>query len=130
MQITHTTLIKTAKLSLAFLWVFTGLTSLFFAPELGYQILAKANITGDSAHLIIYGGALLDICLGFWFLSSWKLKTCCLIQITTIVIYTLLLSIIEPTFWLHPFGPLTKNIPIIILILLVLVHDEPKRLKS
>lgn len=130
MQITHTTLIKTAKLSLAFLWFFTGLTSLFFAPELGYQTLVKANITGMYAHALVYSGALLDIGLGLWILSAWNLKICCIIQITTIVIYTLLLSIIEPAFLLHPFGPLTKNLPIIILILIVLVHDEPNPLKS
>lgn len=122
------TLLKSAKISLAFLWLFTGLTSLFFAPELGYQVLAKANITGMAAKISVYGGALLDIGLGLWLLSGWQIKICCLAQIATIIVYSLLLTLIDATFWLHPFGPLTKNIPIIILILVVLVHDQSKRL--
>lgn len=130
MQLAMPTLLKLAKLTLAFLWLFTGLTSLVFAPDIGYQILASANITGLTADLFIYSGAFLDIGLGIWILSAWKIKICCTIQIITIITYTLLLSFIEPSFWLHPFGPLTKNGPIIILIFIVLAHDERTLFKS
>ena len=36
---------------------------------------------------------------------------------------TLLASAIDPSWWLHPLGPLTKNLPIAA-ILLVLLQDE------
>ena len=45
------------KLSLTFLWVFTGLTSLFFAPEVGYQILDERGITGCFADFCVISGA-------------------------------------------------------------------------
>ena len=35
------------------------------------------------------------------------------------MIYTVLLSVIDPAFWLHPFGPLTKNAPMLVLIWLL-----------
>ena len=108
-----------AKIALSFLWSFSGLTSIFFAPEIGYKLLSDAGVSGLLADWAVYGGGLLDIALGIWLLSSKWLRLCCVIQIVLIVIYTLLLTIIDASYWLHPFGPLTKNIPIGVLILVV-----------
>jgi len=115
-------LMKIAKYSLAFLWIFTGLTSVFFSPEIGYEILANADITGSLADIAIYAGGILDIVLGLWLITSFKTKLCCITQITVITVYTVLLTFIDPSFWLHPFGPITKNIPIIVLISLILIN--------
>jgi len=110
---------KAAKLSLAFLWVFTGLTSVFFSPEIGYEILVNANITGLLAETAIYAGGILDIILGIWLITAVKTKLCCIVQVSVIIMYTVLLSLIDASFWLHPFGPITKNIPIVVLIAFV-----------
>ncbi len=112
-------LYKAAIYSLAFLWVFTGLTSIYLSPEIGYEILASANITGSMADLSVYAGGALDIVLGLWLITSVKTKLCCIVQVATIALYTLMLTVIDASFWLHPFGPITKNIPIIVLILFV-----------
>ena len=109
-------LMKAAKYSLAFLWMFTGLTSIFFSPEIGYELLANADITGSIADIAVYAGGILDIVLGVWLITSFKTTLCCIVQISIISIYTVLLTFIDPSFWLHPFGPITKNIPIIVLI--------------
>lgn len=107
---------KAAKYSLAFLWGFTGLTSVFFSPEIGYEILASANITGSLAQVAIYAGGALDIMLGVWLITAVNTKLCCIVQVSVIAIYTVLLTFIDASFWLHPFGVITKNIPIIVLI--------------
>jgi len=109
-------LIVFAKYSLAFLWGFTGLTSIYFSPEIGYEILASANITGSMADFFVYAGGALDIVLGLWLLTSIKTKVCCIVQVAVIVLYTIILTVIDASFWLHPFGPISKNIPIIVLI--------------
>ena len=112
-------LVKVAKYSLALLWIFTGLTSMFFLPEVGYEILAKAKIVDDVADTAVYAGGMLDVLLGLWILTAIGARSCCIVQISVIAIYTVLLTFIEPNFWLHPFGPITKNIPIIVLILII-----------
>lgn len=114
--INQNNLMKAAKYSLAFLWIFTGLTSVYFSPEIGYEILANANVTGALADVAIYAGGILDIVLGLWLITSFKTKLCCITQISVITVYTILLTFIDASFWLHPFGPITKNIPIIVLI--------------
>lgn len=112
-------LLHWARLALAFLWIFTGLTSSLFAPTIGYQLLAEAGINDQMADLLVYGGSLVDIILGIWLLIGKGLRACCHIQIIIIVTYTVLLTLISPVFWLHPFGPLTKNIPILVLIVML-----------
>ena len=105
-----------AKVSLSFLWFFTGLTSAFFAKDVGYQVLANGGITGSLATLSIMSGSVLDVVIGIWLLTGKYLKGCYLVQMIMIALYTLLLTVIDPSFWLHPFGPLTKNIPLLVLI--------------
>ena len=115
-------LYKSAIYALAFLWIFTGLTSIYFSPEIGYEILASANITGSMADFSVYAGGALDIVLGLWLLTSVKTKLCCIVQVAVIALYTAILTLIDASFWLHPFGPITKNIPIIVLILLIMIN--------
>jgi len=112
-------LYKPAIYSLVFLWIFTGVTSIYFSPEIGYEILTSANITGSMADFSVYAGGALDIVLGLWLLTSIKTKVCCIMQVATIALYTLILTVIDASFWLHPFGPITKNFPIIVLIIFV-----------
>jgi len=105
-----------ARLSISALWVFTGITSAFFVKDIGYQILANGGITGLLADFSILSGSALDVIIGIWLLVGWRLKLCYLVQIAVIAAYTLLLTVIDPSFWIHPFGPLTKNIPLLVLI--------------
>jgi len=113
------TVMTCARYSLVFLWLFTAGVSLTWGRDLGYQVLAGAGITGAMANLCVYGGALLDLFLGLWLLSGRQQKFCCQVQIAIIVIYTVLLTLIDSSYWLHPFGALTKNIPILCLLFII-----------
>ena len=114
---------NSARLSLAFLWLFTALTSAFFALDIGYEVLAQGGITGDLSSACIYAGSLLDAMIGLWLLSNRQLRLCYLLQMVVIVVYSLLLTWMALDFWLHPFGPLTKNVPLLALIY-ILFSDE------
>jgi len=109
-------MIKWAKYSLAFLWISTGIVSTFISPEFGFDLLAKADVDGLLAEIFVYGGSLVDLLIGFWILSGRTIKMCCWFQAAVIIFYSALLTMIDASFWLHPFGPLTKNIPILVLI--------------
>lgn len=119
MQMKDHRLLTLARYSLALLWVFTGLTSIFFDFQTGYELLINFGFDRPITRALIYSGAILDIGLGLWILSNKNMKLCYVIQILVIASYTILLTIIEPSYWLHPFGPVSKNLPIIMLILIL-----------
>lgn len=113
-----------ARYSLAFLWIFTAITSLGWGKSIGYDVLANIHLTDTLAEAVIIAGSLLDFCLGLWLLSGWRQKQCYATQIIVILLYTLLLTLIEPNFWLHPFGVLTKNLPILALLVILYQRAE------
>lgn len=110
------TSIRFARYALAFVWLATAAVSLGGGRQIGYATLAQVGIEGLSAELCVYGGAALDLLLGLWTLLAVAPRTCLRAQAALILLYTLLLTLIAPAFWLHPFGPLTKNIPLLALI--------------
>lgn len=107
-----------ARFTLAILWILTAWVSVFGDYQFGLDTLNSAGITGHIADLLIYAGAGLDLTIGLWLLSGRQVLWCYRIQMLTVLSYTLLLSWMAPQFWLHPFGPLSKNIPIIALLLI------------
>ncbi|ACV25948.1 DoxX-like family protein [Kangiella koreensis] len=113
------TLLALARYSLAFLWIFTGLTSVYFDYQTGHELLINFGFNDSITLTLIYSGAILDIGLGLWILNNTKMKLCYVVQIIVITSYTILLTMIEPSYWLHPFGPLSKNLPIIMLIFIL-----------
>lgn len=105
-----------SRLSLSLLWLFTAASSFWWGRAIGYEVLAKQEMTGAFADLCINAGSLVDAVIGLWLLTAYKLQWCYRAQLIIILSYTILLSIIDPSFWLHPFGPLTKNIPLLVFI--------------
>lgn len=110
----------------AFLWIFTAIVSLGLYPvEASYALLAQVGITGALAPVALYGAALLDLAFGVGIYAlrrhrQWLWRA----QIALILAYSLLITWRLPEFWLHPFGPLSKNIPLLAVILLLHEFEE------
>ncbi len=103
------------RLTIAIVWLWSGIVSIFFYPhDDSYQLLAATGITGSSAPFMLYGLAITDILLGLATLAAFHLRYVLLLQIIIMIAYTLVISFALPEFWLHPFGPILKNIPLIL----------------
>ncbi|MBL4796820.1 MAG: DoxX-like family protein [Oleispira sp.] len=113
-----------SKITIALLWIVAGFTSVWGAPEIGYQILAQANIIDRYADVCIWLGSGVDIVLGCWILTGFKSSWCGWMQVITIIVYSMILTVIAPEYWLHPFGLLTKNLPILVLIYIVFINKQ------
>jgi uncharacterized protein YbjT (DUF2867 family) len=115
-------------LAIVLVWLWSGITSLFFYPhQLSYQLLAGLDITGNAAMLTLYGLALMDIGLGLATLCRYRLNQLLLWQFWIVLGYSLVVAVMLPEFWLHPFGPLLKNIPFLLTLLVyrVLEGERP-----
>lgn len=113
------------RITLALMWILTGLTSAFFYPtEASYALLAKTGVEGTVAPLMLYGAAAFDLLLGLALLFSIHLRLAALMQIALMMIYSLIISVALPEFWLHPFGPVSKNLPLIVATLILIVMEK------
>ena len=118
-------LLPLLKLTLALLWIATGLTSVFAFPvESSYIMLDQAGIPKPLASATLYAAAALDIGLGVALLISHHLRTVIFLQIAVILVYTALITVGLPQLWFHPFGPITKNIPLLVATLVLLAGDK------
>lgn len=107
------------RFSIALVWLWSGITSLLFYPhKLSYQLLADTGITGIGAPLTLYGLAALDIVLGLATLARFHSTRLMLWQFWLVLAYSVVVALRLPEFVFHPFGPLLKNIPFLICLLI------------
>lgn len=120
-------LLPMLRLSLAAVFLATALLSFGLYPvEDGRALLASTGLTGPAADLALYGGAILDLVLGLAFLGPLRLRRLAYVGAALLILgYTAIISVALPEFWLHPFGPVLKNLPI--LALLWALHELDRR---
>ena len=78
------------------------------------------------SRIFVYAGALLDLVMGLATLFFAR-RLLWLAQMAVILTYTLLATALVPEYWLHPFGPLLKNLAVLALLWLLYRHDEGAR---
>ncbi|MDB5964873.1 MAG: hypothetical protein JWQ72_1373 [Polaromonas sp.] len=125
-------LLPGARLSLASVWLWTAAVSAGLYPVTeSYALLGQTGIHGALATVSLYGAAALDLLLGLGtlLLRPRLRRPLWLVQLALILSYTLIISIYLPGYWLHPYGPIVKNIPMLMLILTVYML-EPGQLKG
>jgi len=107
------------RIAVALVWLVTAALSLGLYPvEDSFALLAQVGLHGPMASAALYGGALLDLALGIATLAlrGRALRMTYLAQVALILSYTAIITIALPAFWLHPFGPILKNLPMLALI--------------
>jgi uncharacterized protein YbjT (DUF2867 family) len=115
------------NISIALVWLWTGIVSAFLYPAHdSYQMLERVGITGDLAPWTLYSASMADFALGILVLSRWRLRLAAALQIGIMLAYMLVISFCLPEFWLHPFGPLLKNLPLLMAILVSLILEEER----
>lgn len=114
-------LLPVLRWSVALVWIVTGIVSLGIYPVgESYALLARVGIAGWMAPVALYGAALLDLVFGFATILMKRRRWLWWAQIATILFYTAVISLRLPEFWLHPYGPLLKNLPMLAAIWLLL----------
>lgn len=113
------------RFSIAFVWISAGLVSAFLYPrEESYRLLAQAGISGVLAPLALYGASAIDVLLGILSLVKYRIRLIGSVQLVCIVVYSAIIFLRLPEFWLHPFGPLTKNFPLFVAILVMMAIED------
>jgi uncharacterized protein YbjT (DUF2867 family) len=117
-------LLPVFRLAIALVWLVSGVVSLGLFPiDQSLALLAELNIQGAPAYLALYALSFLDIGMGVATLA-WPSKRLTQFQLAIVLGYTLAVSLFLPAFWLHPFGPILKNLPILVSLLALIVMEE------
>lgn len=118
-------LLPLLRVSLALVWIVTGVLSLGVYPvDDSYALLARLDVHGALAPLLLYGAAGLDLLLGALTLTLRRQRTALwLVQLGLILGYTVLITWRLPEFWLHPYGPILKNLPMLAAIVVLMVLE-------
>jgi uncharacterized protein YbjT (DUF2867 family)/uncharacterized membrane protein YphA (DoxX/SURF4 family) len=113
------------RLTIGLLWLVTGIISAFIYPVAeSYQLLAATGITGIWAPIMLYSAAAFDALLGIATLIGYRLRIVVGLQLLLMIGYMVIITWALPAFWIHPFGPVLKNIPLIVATLIMLVLEE------
>jgi uncharacterized protein YbjT (DUF2867 family) len=118
-------LVPLLKGSLAIVWLVTALVSFGLFPRAqSYRLLERTGVHGLLLPLFLYGAACLDLLFGIATLAIKRGKWLWVGQMLLIVLYSIIIAFRLPEVWLHPFGPLIKNIPILAILLLLFALED------
>ncbi|SCX70889.1 DoxX-like family protein [Variovorax sp. EL159] len=101
------------RLSLVAVWLVTAVVSIVELNGQSRQVLAQAGIASPPwlVQWLIVGGAAADLAVG---LALWLRpgRASYGAALALMLVMTLVATVLQPTLWLHPLGPLLKNLPI------------------
>jgi len=111
--------------TLALMWIATGIVSLGLYPrELSLEMLGQVGLHGAFADAALWSAAIIDLGLGAALLvARWRTPVY-LAQLALVLGYTVIITLWLPEQWLHPFGPVLKNVPLLAMILSLLALDR------
>jgi uncharacterized protein YbjT (DUF2867 family) len=119
-------LLPLLRASLAIVWIVTALVSFGLYPTgLSYRLLARVGVPDALAPVFLYGAAVLDLALGVATLAMRRRRRALWVtQAALILLYTVIITLRLPEFWLHPYGPLVKNLPMLAVLCMLYVLER------
>jgi len=117
------------RAAVALLWIATAIVSFGLYPrEQSFALLARAGVAAPWQPFMLYAAAALDLLLGALSLMPsalvrWR-QWVWPAQMVLIVCYSAVIAVRLPEFWLHPYGPMTKNLPLLALLALLTCLDR------
>lgn len=120
---TLTRLYWSMRLSMGFIWIWTAFVSWFVYPHA--DSIALLHKTGITMHtdLVFAASCLLDLAMGIASCIYGRSLLWCS-QWLLVAGYTIVISIFLPEFLMHPFGPITKNLFVLICLAFLALADR------
>lgn len=99
--------------ALGVLWLWSGVQPLFTAPAQSLALLAQLGIPAPARWPLLLAASAWDVLLGAACFTAWRQRRILwALQLATVSAYSLMIGVGLPEYWLHPFAPLLKNLPI------------------
>jgi uncharacterized protein YbjT (DUF2867 family) len=119
-------LLPMLRAAIGIVWIATAIVSFGLYPvSESYALLARVGLTGAGATVALYGAAVIDLAFGIGVFALRDRRWLWRAQAALIVGYSVIIAIALPEYWLHPYGPMLKNLPLLAAI--VLLHEFEER---
>ncbi len=121
-------LLPLLRYSLAFVWLATPVITYWFTPEATNRALfSEIGLSASLFPWALCSTLILDGLLGLTLLFNYRLKFFGPIQIGVMILYMLVIGVLAPQWLVHPYGPLIKNVPLIVATLVVIAIAPSRR---
>lgn len=104
---------------LVLLWTASALLGLVYGRPDTDMLVRSLGLPASCAEPLRIGSSMIDLGIAGLLTVDRSLRRSTIVQLVVVVGYTLVIGVAMPHLWLDPLGPLLKNLPIL---LLVLVH--------
>ncbi|MFJ3464176.1 SDR family oxidoreductase [Achromobacter spanius] len=114
------------RFSIALVWLWTAAVSFGLYPVAdSLDLLHRTGVPTFLAPVALYGAATLDLAFGILtlLLRGRARQWLWVAQAVLIAGYTAIITVRLPEFWIHPFGPLSKNLPMLAALVLLYLHE-------
>lgn len=111
---------------LVLLWLVSGALGLATVRSFALPLLGGIGLPTSLAMALAVGTSLLDLVIAGLLIVNWRPRLAGLLQFAVIAGYTAVLTVAAPALWADPFGPLLKNLPILVLVLMQMVLAEER----
>ncbi|HTU66411.1 MAG TPA: SDR family oxidoreductase [Steroidobacteraceae bacterium] len=106
------------RFSVAAMWFIAAIVSIGPYPvEKSLALLVQVGIPPGQAVHALAGAALLDFVFGVATLWPRRSRALWNAQLFVVLAYTAIITVRLPHLWLDPFGPIAKNLPILVMLL-------------
>jgi len=113
-------------ITLILIWLWSGLMGLFLPPDQLQHLFSALPELQPHAGLLAKLTGLADLAIALGLLMRWRYKTLYWIQMLMVLGYCSALTVLSPGLWLDPLGPLLKNLPILMLIIIHRILEEER----
>ncbi|WP_133127401.1 SDR family oxidoreductase [Legionella nagasakiensis] len=112
--------------SLFLLWFFSGLIPLLTNQQSAEQLLFHLGVPSTMVSSLRVISCLWDIFLAAGIMAARQKQFFGIMQLLTIGVYTMISTVGLSSLWLNPLGPLLKNIPILMAVLIWMVMVDER----
>jgi uncharacterized protein YbjT (DUF2867 family) len=111
---------------LGLMWVASGVIGLQQPATVLEPLASTFGISGQASVMLATIACFIDLAIGIALWLRWRLGAVAAIQLGVIGAYTLVLSLAIPSLWLDPYGPLLKNLPIAVAVLVLAALEQDR----
>src|SRR4051812_35112412 len=100
------------RYALALFWIVSAITGLLDLRGWSVLLVSQLPIGMGIALALLGTACLVDAVVAILLFRAWRPRRLAALQLVLILVYTAIATILFPSLWMEPLGPLLKSIPI------------------